>query len=302
MFTHYHKVLIPLDGSALAEHVLDHVSWLATPGATDLYLISVIESWRYASAGPEFALADLITPVIAGMEAYLKTQQAKLAEAGYHVTTLVVEGDAADVILTMAQNEKVDLIAMSSHGRSGFVRWALGSVAERVLHGAQIPVFLVRESTAPRQGKLQTILLPLDGSAVAEQALPEAQALALANNAHVLLVQVIQKLDDRSQALLFTSEARAKATFAEWRAAAETYLATIAKPLTSAGVATDTRVVVDDPDRAICAMSQHVDLIIMGTHGRTGMRRWVYGSVANKVLRGASCPLLLVHTVDSATE
>lgn len=299
MFTHYHKVLIPLDGSTLAEHVLDHVSWLATPGATELYLVSVIESWRYATAGPEFALTDLITPVIDGMEAYLKAQQAKLVQAGYQVTTQVVEGDAADVLLTMAQNEDVDLIAMSSHGRSGFVRWALGSVAERVLHGTQIPVFLVRESTTPRQGKLQTILLPLDGSPVAEQAVAEAQALALANNAHVLLTQVIQKLDDRSQALLFTSEASAKATFAGWRTAAETYLATIAKRLTAAGVANDTRVVVDDPDRAICAMSQHADLIVMGTHGRTGLRRWVYGSVANKVLRGASCPLLLVHTLDA---
>lgn len=302
MFTHYHKILIPLDGSPLAEHVLDHIAWLATPAATELSLVSVIESWRYASAGPEFALADLITPVIAGMAEYLKTQEAKLVQAGYHVTTRVVEGDAASVLLSMAQTDGVDLIAMSSHGRSGFVRWALGSVAERVLHGAQVPVFLVRESTAPRQGKLQTILLPLDGSAVAEQALPEAQALALANQAHLLLVQVIQKLDERSQGLLFTSETTAKATFAKWRAEAETYLAGIAQRLTAAGVTTDVRVVVDDPDRAICAMSPHADLIVMGTHGRTGMSRWVYGSVANKVLRGASCPLLLVHTVEGTSE
>lgn len=300
MFTHYRKILIPLDGSPLAEHVLDHIAWLATPAATELNLVSVIETWRYATAGPEFALADLITPVIAGMAEYLKTQQTKLMQAGYHVTTHVVEGDAANVLLSMAQTDGVDLIAMSSHGRSGFVRWALGSVAERVLHGAQIPVFLVRESTAPRQGKLQTILCPLDGSAVAEQALPEAQALALANNAHLLLAQVIQKLDERSQGLLFTSEAAAKATFAKWRSAAETYLAGVAQRLTTAGVTTEARVVVDDPDRAICAMSQHADLIVMGTHGRTGMSRWVYGSVANKVLRGASCPLLLVHTVDAA--
>lgn len=302
MFTHYRKILIPLDGSPLAEHVLDHIAWLATPAATELSLVSVIETWRYATAGPEFALADLITPVIAGMEEYLKTQQTKLVQAGYHVTTHVVEGDAANVLLSMAQTDGVDLIAMSSHGRSGFVRWALGSVAERVLHGAQIPVFLVRESTAPRQGKLQTILCPLDGSAVAEQALPEAQALALVNQAHLLLVQVIQKLDERSQGLLFTSEAAAKSTFTKWRSEAETYLAGVAQRLSAAGVTTDVRVVVDDPDRAICAMSQHADLIVMGTHGRTGVSRWVYGSVANKVLRGASCPLLLVHTVEGRSE
>lgn len=300
MFTHYRKILIPLDGSPLAEHVLNHVAWLVTPGETELCLVSIIETWRYSMAGPEFALADLITPIRTGMEEYLQTQQAKLQQAGYCVTTRVLEGDPATVILSMVQTDGIDLIAMSSHGRAGFVHWALGSVAERVVHGAQIPVFLVRETTAPRQGQLQTILLPLDGSAVAEQALPEAQALAKANKAQLLLIQVIQKLDEGSQHLLFKDEAAAKATFAAWRSQVESYLAGVAQRVAADGVASDYRVVVDNPDRAICAMSNHADLIVMGTHGRTGVRRWVYGSVANKVLRGASCPLLLVHTLGAA--
>ena len=300
MFTHYHKILLPLDGSPLAEHVLDHIGWLATPAQTELCLVSVIESWRYAAASPDFALADLITPVRLGMQEYLQTQQTKLQAAGYQVATHVIEGDAASVILNLVQTEGIDLVAMSSHGRSGFVRWALGSVAERVIHGAQIPVFLVRETTEPRQSKLQTILLPLDGSVTAEQALPEAQALAKANQAHLLLVQVIQKLDEGSQRLLFKDETAAKATFAEWRGQAEAYLAAVAARVTASGVACDYRVAVDNPDRAICAMSNHADLIVMGTHGRSGLARWVYGSVANKVLRGASCPLLLVHTLEQA--
>ncbi|MCE7980051.1 MAG: universal stress protein [Caldilinea sp. CFX5] len=300
MFTHYHKILIPLDGSPLAEHVLDHIGWLAAPAQTELCLVSVIESWRYAAAGPEFPLTDLITPVRNEMQAYLQAQQAKLQAAGYAVVTHVIEGDAAGVILNLVQTAGIDLVAMSSHGRSGFVRWALGSVAERVIHGARIPVFLVRETTKPRQDKPQTILLPLDGSATAEQALPEAQALALANQAQILLVQVIQKLDEGSQRLLFKDETAAKATFAEWRRQAEAYLAGVAARVTAAGVACDYRVMVDDPDRAICAMSNHADLIVMGTHGRSGLARWVYGSVANKVLRGASCPLLLVHTMEQA--
>ena len=298
MLTHYHKILIPLDGSPLAEHVLDHMGWLATPAQTELCLVSVIESWRYAAAGPEFPLTDLITPVRNEMQAYLQAQQTKLQAAGYAVTTHVLEGDAAGVILNLVQTAGVDLVAMSSHGRSGFVRWALGSVAERVIHGVQIPVFLVRETTKPRQEKLQTILLPLDGSATAEQALPEAQTLALANQAQLLLVQVIQTLDEGSQRLLFKDETAAKATFAAWRGQAEEYLAGVAARVTAAGVRSDYRVMVDNPDHAICAMSNHADLIVMGTHGRSGLSRWVYGSVANKVLRGTSCPLLLVHTME----
>lgn len=302
MVTHYRKILIPLDGSALAEHVLDHVAWLATPAETEVVLVSAIETWRYAMAGTEFAWSDILTPIREGAVEYIAAQCRRLQEASYQVTTRVVDGDAAQVILDLAQTDGADLIAMSTHGRSGFVRWTLGSVAERVIHGARIPVFLVRETTEPRQRKLQKILLPLDGSPIAEQALPEAQALAQANDAHILLLQVIQKLDDESQRLLFKDEAAAKVTFGEWRARAESYLAGQSRQLDAAGVASDYRVVVDNPDRAICALTKGngVDLIVMGTHGRTGVKRWVYGSIANKVLRGASCPLLLVHTLGDA--
>jgi nucleotide-binding universal stress UspA family protein len=299
MLTHYRKILIPLDGSSLAEHVLDHVAWLATPAATELVLVNAVETWRYAMAGPEFPLADLNAYIHSGEEEYMAGKRQQMQDAGYRVTTHVIDGDPAQVILDLAEKTGADLIAISTHGRSGFVRWALGSVAERVIHGARIPVFLVREATEPRVHKLQTILLPLDGSAVAEQALPEAQALAWANDAHILLLQVIQKLDESSQRLIFKDETAAKATFAEWRTQAENYLEGITQRLIAAGVASDYRVVVDNPDRAICDITKgdSIDLIVMGTHGRTGMNRWVYGSVANKVLRGASCPLLLVHTL-----
>ena len=295
----YHKLLLPLDGSPLAEQVLQHLPWLATPAETELVLVSAIETWRYAVTGSEFAWVDMLPSIRAGTEEYMVAQRQRLQQAGYRVTTHVVEGDAAQVILDLAQTSGADCIVMSTHGRSGFVRWTLGSVAERVLHGARIPVFLVRATTEPRQHKLQTILLPLDGSAVAEKALPEAQALAKANDAHILLLQVIQRMGAGNQQMLFKNEAAAKATFAEWRAEAETYLAGVARRLEAAGVASNYRVVVDNPDRAICALTKGsgVDLIVMGTHGRTGVRRWVYGSVANKVLRDAGCPLLLVHTL-----
>jgi nucleotide-binding universal stress UspA family protein len=91
-----------------------------------------------------------------------------------------------------------------------------------------------------------------------------------------------------------------KATFAAWQAQAESYLTGVALQLEQAGVASSYRVVIGNPDSAICDLTKDdgVDLIVMGTHGRTGLRRWAYGSVANKVLRGASCPLLLVRTVE----
>ncbi|MEZ4867069.1 MAG: universal stress protein [Caldilineaceae bacterium] len=299
MSIRYRKILIPLDGSPLAERVLDHIGWLATPGKTELILVSVFESWRYAMTGPELTMPDTLPYIREGIEETLRGQQERLRRAGHRVTAQVVDGDPAQVILEMAQTTGADLIAMSTHGRSGFVRWALGSVAERVIHGAPIPVFLVRAGTTTPQDKLQTILLPLDGSAVAERALPEAQTLASINGVRLLLLQVIQAMDEGNRRLLFPDEVAAASALADARAEATTYLAGIAQQTEAAGVACTYRVAVADPANAICttAAEEGADLIVMGTHGRSGLKRWVYGSVANKVLRGATCPLLLVHTL-----
>ncbi|MBX3011220.1 MAG: universal stress protein [Caldilineaceae bacterium] len=298
----YRKLLLPLDGSPLAEHVLPHLAWLAAPAATEIVLVRAVEMGYTAMAGSEYAWADILAILRKDAEEYLAAQKSMLEQAGYRVKTKAVEGDPAQVILELAESSGADCIAMCSHGRSGLARWALGSVAERVIQGTQIPVLLVRASTPPRHAKIQTILLPLDGSTVAEQAVPVAQALAQANDARVLLFQVIQKMDESTQQIFFKEEAAAKTIFAKWRLHAEQYLASLARRLEEAGVASDYRVVVDNPDRAICAMTKgpHVDLVVMGTHGRSGIRRWVYGSVANQVLRGADCPLLLVRTGPAA--
>jgi nucleotide-binding universal stress UspA family protein len=159
MSNRYRKILLPLDGSPLAEHVLPHVAWLAAPKATELVLVNAIEFWRYAQAGSEFVWSDILTSLRSDAEAYLATQCQQLQQAGYRVTTHILEGDAAQVILDLAQTTDADLIAMSTHGRAGFLRWTLGSVAERVIHGAQIPIFLVREAIKPQVGQLRTILL-----------------------------------------------------------------------------------------------------------------------------------------------
>ena len=298
----YRKILLPLDGSPLAAHVLDHVSWLAAPGTASLILVSAIENWRYAIPSQEFVMRDLIAGLRAGSEQYLDEVRQQFQQKGYQVTTHVADGEPAQIILDVAQAQGADLIAMSTHGRSGLARWTLGSIAERVLHGTTIPIFLVRAGTKIANHKLQKILLPLDGSLVAEAALPQAQALARANDAQILLLQVIQRLDERSKSLLFRNEAMAKEIFAEWRAGAESYLELLVERLARTGVTAEYRVAVDNPDQAICNLTKgdNIDLVVMGTHGRSGVSRWVYGSVANQVLRGAHCPLLLVRTMAEA--
>ncbi len=206
--------------------------------------------------------------------------------------------------MRVATATNVDLIAMTTHGRSGFVRWALGSVAERVVCETPLPVFLVRETTAAAGDKLRRILVPLDGSLLAEQALPEAVALAQATGAELLLLQVIQALDEGNQHILFKNAAEAQAAFAQWQTSAETYLRQVAQPIQAQGGVCVCRALAGNVVETIIATAETagIDLLVISTHGRSGLQRWVYGSVANKVLRGVSCPLLVIHNPPTPVE
>ncbi|MDQ3250657.1 MAG: universal stress protein, partial [Chloroflexota bacterium] len=195
-------ILVPLDGSPLAEGVLAYLHPLATPEMTELALVQVIEIWRYAFGADAYSMPYLITAAQSSAEEYLAQQRERLERLGYRVTTHVATGEAAHSILDLAQTTLADFIAMSTHGRSGFVGWALGSVAERVLQEATVPVFLVR-ANMPAQQPLQHILVPLDGSTLAEQALPKAQALAQRTGATVTLLQAIQSLGEEQGEIVF---------------------------------------------------------------------------------------------------
>ena len=289
-------ILVPLDGSPLAEGVLAYLHPLATPEMTELALVQVIEIWRYAFGADAYSMPYLITAAQSSAEAYLAQQREQLERLGYRVTTHVATGEAAHSILDLAQTTLADFIAMSTHGRSGFVGWALGSVAERVLQEATVPVFLVR-ANMPAQQPLQHILVPLDGSTLAEQALPRACALAQRTGATITLLQAIQSLGEEQGEIVFANAA-VEATFAQWRADAEHYLQRVAAQLQSVGVAAAYKVIIGDPVPTILGVvaDEQANLIVMTSHGRTGFQRWFYGSVANKVLHGAQCPLLFVRT------
>lgn len=298
MIGFYRKILVPLDGSILAEQVLPHLQRLATPGETTLVLVTVMDPTHYVVAQGRYLPPNYFTHLRSSAEAYITKQGRQLEAAGFQVEAYVVEEDAAGGILQAAATAQVDLIAMTTHGRSGFVRWALGSVAERIVSETPLPVFLVREAMALPGDKLRRLLVPLDGSALAEQALPKAGALAKATGAELLLLQVIQSLDDRNQDLfLHKDSAEAQALLTTWQTNAIAYLQQKAQPFQAEGVVCVCKAVTGDvaPTIIATAESEDIDLLVMSTHGRSGLRRWIYGSVANKVLRGVTCPLLMIH-------
>jgi nucleotide-binding universal stress UspA family protein len=298
----FQRILVPLDGSAFAERVLAVLPRIATPAATELVLVNVIEPVRYAFGAIDFTTPRLVTYIRTSAQAYIEQQADRLRNAGYQVKTYILDGDVAQCILDRARAVNSDLIAMTTHGRSGFVRWALGSVAERVVQGATVPVLLVGETQDGAGAGLRHILVPLDGSTLAEQALPLAQTLASATGAHLLLLQVVQAPDEGSKRILWGSVAEADAVLARWCADAEHYLRQRANELQETGVTAEVRAVLGNPDKVIhnLVADEAIDLIVMSTHGRSGLSRWYYGSVANKVMRSVGCPLLLVRSKSEA--
>lgn len=291
----YDKVLIPLDGSPVAEEILAHLAFLGAPEEIELELLNVVVPAQYAVTAPQMGMIDVIGYLVEGAGQYVNRQKAALQAKGYSVTSHVLKGDAALTIVNLAQTDGAKLIAMTTHGRTGLSRWALGSVTERVIQQSTLPLLLVRPETAPIT-QLRQLLVPLDGSELAEDALTQAVMLAKMSGASILLVQITHELDEGNRRILFPREEEADEALAQWLQDAETYLQSVKHELLEQGLAVETLVKAGDPATEICRVvaSRAIDLVVMSTHGRSGMRRWMYGSVANKVLRGLAHPLLLI--------
>lgn len=291
------KILVPLDGSPHAERVLSHLHRLETPGPKTMILLRVVKPYEniFLTASTQHIETSRLRQE---GEEYLRGIKGELREMGLQCHIHVLEGDVAAAICNVADVQDVDMIAMTTHGRSGVSRWAYGSVADRVIRTATQPTLLVRSGTeSPAYGRIQRILVPLDGSDLAEQAFPVALALARSNAAEVVLLRAIQPLSDRELALVFANWGSRDEIYQQQHTAAEGYLKDRADELRSAGL--ESAIIIEEgyPAEVIldAGESQNIDLIVMSTHGRSGLSRWVYGSVADKVMRRAADPVLLVR-------
>ena len=307
-------ILVPLDGSLLAEQILPYVRVLAPLLDAAVRLVQVApepepESMLAESVTGLYSLADpgarqhvgaraVLDETVACAEAYLAACAARLEAEGLHVSYDVQIGPAADIIVDIAHDPQIKLIAMATHGYSGFRRWALGSVADRVVQVANTPVFLIRATkyTPAKSFKLARVLLPLDGSDLALQALPIARELVCGANAELLLVEAVSATIEAYPSLMpqLAPQGVALGTLHEY---ASHSLNNLAQHLHDAGVTVTAvvqnghaaEVIVDESNK------RNVSLIVMATHGRGGLRRWAMGSVADKVLHAANVPLVLVR-------
>jgi nucleotide-binding universal stress UspA family protein len=247
--------------------------------------------------------------------AYLEHVAARVQATGVAVRTDVLDGDPATRILARADRSPgTDLIAMATHGRSGLDRWIFGSVAEKVLHATPIPLLLVRGTTPSEDCEpvnYRTILVALDSSRFAEQALDEAKPVAAATGATLVLMSAIEAPPPELMDLSDTSCAEAGIiplwTLADRQAEVEritSYLAQMEVRLTREGLQVRRELAYGKPADAILTVAheQQADLLVLATHGRTGMERLWLGSVALSVLHGAERPVLLVRATERAQQ
>ncbi len=282
------RILVPLDGSELSESVFPWLRALHAAKECETTLIRAFEAPHTIYFMPELMVPSpsLLSEETIGERvlSYLSSKVDELQDLAPH--SHLACGDPAEEIVRVGRD--FDLIVMASHGRGGLGRWLLGSVANKVLRGSDRPVLVVPASAdASSPPQVARILVALDGSALAEKALERAVVLAKAFSAELVLY--------RSEPLLDISHPTIVEVNAQKQEAARAYMSERAAGLEELAKT----VVVDDrtPAAGICAVAEtkKVDMIVMGSHGRSGVDRWLLGSVTERVLQKAVCPVLIEH-------
>lgn len=274
-------ILVPLDGSREAASALPYAMALATPG-TELLLLTVVRNESEA----ESALAAL-------------EQAAQRARVGgREVRTDVAVGDPADGILGVAASSGAGMIVMASHGRGALDRLIHGSVADRVAREASMPTMIVRaEVAAAGPVGITRLVVPLDGSPLAEQSLPFATAISRRLGTPLFLVRAVSAVElmppavGMGEAIPFELYDEAER---ELEQEATTYLDGVAERLRTHGLPVVTEVLTGSAATAIEEATQLGDVVVLCSRERTGVMRWLLGSVAETLTREDQSPIVLV--------
>jgi len=291
----YRSILVPLDGSAFGEHALPFAVSIARRAHAALHLVHV-----HVAAG-SLGLGVIPDPQDAEQRtrelAYLDGLAQQVSGGGkIAITTTLLDAPVAHALHTYAVTHAIDLMVMTTHGRGMLSRLWVGSVADRLIRQSPAPMLLVRPQDPAHdldvEPTIKHVLIPLDGSASAEQILPHALTLGMLTQAEYTLLQVGELALSGTE--LYGSEFDTPVR-ERVRARAQHYLDHVAAGLQAEGLNVRTKVVLGWPAQDILdyAHEHEVDAIALATHGRSGMARLLLGSVADKVVRGAMAPVLL---------
>jgi nucleotide-binding universal stress UspA family protein len=304
----YKKVLLPLDGSELAEIVFSYATELAARLGLELVLLHVVDPHQRD-------LMPLHRAYVEGASEALMRQSEELQKKagiqpkgeGVRAQGELAVGHPGEEIINCTLRHDVDLILLATHGRSGIRRWALGSVADKILRVSKVPVWLVRagvrEEIIHDKWPRTTMLVPLDGSELAESVLPHVEGLAKQwgpEEAEVVLLRVCEPIvvpSDFPPTAGLTWKEHEEREVARPKGICEEYLAGVQKRLEGEGLRARSVVLQGKAAEEITEYCRKnpINLIVMSTHGRSGVGRWAYGSVADRVLSGICSPIFLIR-------
>ena len=278
------RILVPTDGSELSERAIPLATVLASAQGAQVFLAQAVSppAWMamddggygsYGAINPE-----LYQQLLDEMDAEARENLDRLASSFQatpgvgQVQTQLFHGSPHAALLDYEQEIRADLVVLATHGRTGLARFALGSVADRMVREGAAPVLMVR-SFGREVTAVDRALVPLDGSSLSERSLPMVEALAGKPLHGVTLLTVADGEDED----------------------ARMYLDTAAVRLRASGLTVDARVLAGDAGEVIAAAADEAGLIIMATHGRSSFDRVRHGSIAEQVLHDSPVPLLLVR-------
>ncbi len=297
------RLLVPLDGSPLAEQAIPYASALASSHGTLLFLeVTPDTEPVYGFLGNQRASRDEVNATfVEAAQKDLAATQERWHEITPAVEAMVTTGDPAAEILRVAAERKCRMIVMASHGRGAVGRWTYGSVADRVARTAPVPVMIVRpQDASPEIARpvIRRLLVPLDGSKLAKEALPVAGNIAARLQIPIFLLRVINPASALapypSVAPTYPVEVFQQLE-EEMRTDAQESLDAAATSLQTMDIEISTGVTTGSAAHSIEDATEQGDIIIMTSHGRSGIRRWLLGSVAEQLVRHAPVPVVLVR-------
>jgi nucleotide-binding universal stress UspA family protein len=272
------KILLALDGSENAERALWWVTQYAGREKAQVVLFRAVDT---TILEPEFIPSQLKDAFN-----YLQRMETEINQAGIPAKVIVRQGKPAETVVKVAMEERCDLILMTTRGGSKVKRWAIGGVTEQVMRMSPIPVLPVQSRTRPaKNNRVRRVIVPVDGSELAERVLPWAIDLAHLMKARVVFLHVYPP-----------THAGLSGRVRENFEALRQRMIRQCELLKKKGVKARFVVRTDDPASAILAHTGMNDMIVTTTHGEGGFKRWIFGSVAEKLIHEARVPVLVYKT------
>jgi nucleotide-binding universal stress UspA family protein len=304
----FRNILVPFDGSALAERSLP---WALAISEKSGATIQLVQAHAPVTEHSDGASLPTVRQIDAKLREHERTQLEELASkmraaSTAKVTVSFVEGPVTDCLQEISAEKRIDLVVMTTHGRGPLSRFWLGSVADALVRRLSVPMLLIHAQEGATdlaaRATIRRILIGLDGSSTAEHILAPALDLADLTKAEVTLLRVIEPfLVVPDYPFLGSGTAAYDPNIiSELQSQARAYLEEVAARLCKGDRRIDTRVILYQPvAQAILDEARDFSLIAVATHGRAGLARFLLGSVADKVVRGASIPVLVQRPITS---